>query len=257
MATAAIRPNAGYGWTPDLPDVRDFQFAVAPEVAKELPPKVDLREQCPAVYDQGHLGSCTANAIGAALEFDQMKQKEKEFVPSRLFVYYCEREIENTVDSDSGAQIRDGIKSVNAIGAPPEPDWPYEIDKFKDKPSEQAYSDAKMAEALTYERVQRALDDMKGCLAEGFPFVFGFAVYESFESEEVTKTGVAPMPQSDETLKGGHAVLAVGYDDSEERLIVRNSWGDQWGQDGYFTLPYPYMTDRGLSSDFWSIRSVA
>jgi C1A family cysteine protease len=257
MATLTSRPVAGYGWTPDLPDVRDLQFTAAPEVVKELPPKVDLREECPLVYDQGQLGSCTANAIGGALEFDQGKQKKTEFVPSRLFIYYCEREVENTIDSDSGAQIRDGIKCVNAIGAPPETDWPYEISKFRDKPSDAAYNEAKLAQALEYKRVQRTLDEMKGCLAEGFPFVFGFAVYESFESDEVTKTGVAQMPAADEALKGGHAVMAVGYDDSEERLLVRNSWGDGWGMEGYFTLPYGYLTERGLSSDFWAIRSVS
>ena len=98
---------------------------------------------------------------------------------------------------------------------------------------------------------------MKGCLAEGFPFVFGFSVYESFESDEVTKTGVAPMPAKGETLMGGHAVLAVGYDDSDERLLVRNSWSEGWGMKGYFTLPYGYLTERALSSDFWSIRSVS
>jgi C1A family cysteine protease len=256
--TIPTRSVAGYGWIPDLPDVRDLQFAAAPEVVKELPPKVDLRDQCPPVYDQGQLGSCTANAIAAALEFDQMKQHEKEvFVPSRLFIYYCEREVENSVDSDSGAQLRDGIKCVNDIGAPPETDWPYEVSKFRDKPSETAYADAKMAQALEYKRIQRALDQMKACLAEGYPFVFGFAVYESLEGDEVKKTGVAQMPAQGETLMGGHAVLAVGYDDAEERLIVRNSWSDGWGMKGYFTLPYGYLTERGLASDFWAIRSVS
>jgi C1A family cysteine protease len=257
MATLTSRPVAGYGWIPDLPDVRDFQFAAAPEVVKELPPKVDLRDQCPPVYDQGQLGSCTANAIAAALEFDQMKQHEHEFVPSRLFIYYCERQVENTINDDSGAQIRDGIKCVNTIGAPPETDWPYEVSKFREKPPDNAYSDAKLAQALEYKRIQRVLDDMKACLAEGYPFVFGFSVYASFEGEEVKNTGVAQMPAPDEEFKGGHAVLAVGYDNSEERLIVRNSWSDQWGMKGYFTLPYGYLTERGLSSDFWSIRSVA
>jgi C1A family cysteine protease len=256
MAEIVTRPVAGYGWVPDLPDARDFQFAVAPEVAKELPPKVDLRDQCPDVYDQGQLGSCTANAIAAAVEFDQRKQKDQEFLPSRLFIYYCEREIENTINSDSGAQIRDGIKSVNAIGAPPETDWPYTISKFRDKPSDQAYKEADLAQALEYKRIQRSLDDIKGCLAEGFPFVFGFSVYESFEGDEVKKTGVAQMPAENEEFKGGHAVLAVGYEDSEERFIVRNSWGPGWGMQGYFSLPYGYLTERALSSDFWAIRSV-
>ncbi len=152
--------------------------------------------------------------------------------------------------------IRDGIKCVNRDGAPPEIDWPYEIDKFRDKPPQQAYDDAKLHQVLAYQRIPRALDQMKGCLATGFPFVFGFRVYESFESQEVAHTGEAPMPASTEQALGGHAVLAVGYDDAAQRFLVRNSWGEGWGAAGYFTLPYVYLINRGLASDFWSVRSV-
>src|SRR5215471_14135179 len=124
-----------YGWTPDIPDNRDKMYAAPAHILATLPPKVDLRPTCPPVYDQGQLGSCTANAIGGALEFDQIKQGEKNFTPSRLFIYYNERVMENSVDEDAGAMIRDGIKSVNKLGAPPEvPDWPYVISKFKTKP---------------------------------------------------------------------------------------------------------------------------
>ncbi len=250
------RPIAGYGWIPDLPDHRDYLYAAPPEVLGALPPKMDLRAQCPPVYDQGALGSCTANAIGGALQFDQRKQREQDFVPSRLFIYYCEREVENTIDSDSGAMLRDGIKCVNRDGAPPETAWPYEIGKFRDKPSQQAYDDAKLHQILAYQRIPRTLEQMKGCLATGFPFVFGFRVYESFESQEVAHTGEAPMPASTEQALGGHAVLAVGYDDAAQRFLVRNSWGEGWGAAGYFTLPYAYLINRGLASDFWSVRSV-
>src|SRR5450631_3625349 len=113
----------GYGWLPDLPDQRDFTYA-APQAPKALPKSVDLRAQCPAVYDQGQLGSCTANSIGGAVEFELMKQKAPVFMPSRLFIYYNERVIENTVNSDNGAQIRDGIKTVNQQGVCPETAWP-------------------------------------------------------------------------------------------------------------------------------------
>src|SRR5438552_496218 len=120
-----------YGWQPDLPDHRDLKFAAAPSLLRKLPAKVDLRKQCPPVYDQGQLGSCTANAIGAAFEFEQMKQNYGTgFTPSRLFIYYNERVMEHTVDMDSGAQIRDGIKSVNNQGVCPEQMLPYIISEF-------------------------------------------------------------------------------------------------------------------------------
>ena len=250
------RKIQGYGWNPDLPDGRDLMYAAPPEVVTALPPKVDLRAQCPGVYDQGQLGSCTANAIGAALEFDQMKQKQQAFTPSRLFIYYNERAMEGTVNSDAGGQIRDGVKSVNQQGAPPETDWPYDITKFAEKPPQKAYDDAAQHEAVLYQRLTPILGQLKGCLASGFPFVLGFVVYESFESPQVAQTGEASLPQAGEQQIGGHAVLAVGYDESQQRFLIRNSWGAGWGMGGYFTLPYPYLLQPTLSSDFWTIRSV-
>jgi C1A family cysteine protease len=250
------RKISRYGWIPDQPDQRDHLYAAPPQFLATLPPRVDLRRRCPPVYNQGALGSCTANAIGAAVEFERMKQKLSVFVPSRLFIYYNERVIEHTVRSDSGAQIRDGIKSVASIGACPEKEWPYVIAKFASKPPQRCYNDAKLNRAVSYQRLVQDLNQMKGCLASGYPFVFGFAVYESFESSMVAKTGHAPMPMWGERMIGGHAVMAVGYDDSTEWFIVRNSWGKNWGISGYFTLPYTYFIQPGLSSDFWTIRLV-
>jgi len=248
-----------YGWVPDLPDHRDFLFAAPLENLASLPASVDLRPQCPKeVYDQGNLGSCTANAIAGALEFEQMKQALKAFTPSRLFIYYNERVIEHTVNTDSGAQIRDGMKSVGSIGAPPETDWPYDVSKFAEKPpKDPAFKDARLGKALQYQRVPQVLNQMKGCLASGYPFVYGFTVYESFESDQVAKTGAAPMPAAGEKVLGGHAVVAVGYDDASQRFISRNSWGPGWGMDGYFTIPYAYLTDGNLADDFWTVRLVA
>jgi len=245
-----------YGWVADLPDHRDLMYAAPMQVLTALPTSADLRSKCPPVYDQGQLGSCTANAIAGAIEFDLMKENKTEFMPSRLFIYYNERAIEGTVDSDSGAQIRDGIKSVADLGDCPEDLWPYDMNKFTDKPSQNCYDNAVQHKAVQYQRVIRDLNQMKGCLASGYPFVFGFTVYQSFESQEVAQTGHASMPSSGEQAVGGHAVLAVGYDDSQNWFIVRNSWATSWGMKGYFTLPYSYLLNANLADDFWTIRVV-
>jgi len=246
-----------YGWSPDLPDQRDLSYAAPRAVLTKLPPKVDLTKQCPAVYDQGELGSCTANAIGAAVEFGLCKSsKADDIKPSRLFIYYNERVIEHTVGSDAGAQIRDGIKTVNKQGVCPEDMWPYILNKFATKPIAACYKAALDHQVLSYHRITRTLGQMKSCLAEGYPFVFGFTVYESFESDAVAKTGKLDMPGKKEKEVGGHAIMAVGYDDASKRFIIRNSWGKDWGKAGYFTIPYDYVLDGNLSDDFWTIRIV-
>jgi C1A family cysteine protease len=248
------RTYGRYGWIPDLPDARDRVYQL-PKKVGALPPAADLRSGCPVVYDQGDLGSCTANAIGAAIEFDQIKQKLAYSVPSRLFIYYNERALEGTIDTDSGGQIRDGIKTVAAQGTCPETMWPYVEQSFANRPPAPCYRYAKQHPAVQYARVDQSAAQMKAILAAGYPFVFGFTVYESFESDAVAKSGIVPMPSS-ETLLGGHAVMAVGYDDASQRFLVRNSWGSGWGMGGYFTIPYGYLTDGNLADDFWVIRVV-
>jgi C1A family cysteine protease len=250
------RKIARYGWIPDLPDDRDHLYAAPPVFLSALPPFTDLRMHCPEVYDQGQLGSCTANAIGGAIEFERLKQNLPDYVPSRLFIYYNERVIEGTVNSDSGAMIRDGIKSVASQGVCPEPEWPYDISKFTEKPPAKAYSDAKSDRAVSYQSLVQDLNQMRGCLASGYPFIFGFTVYESFESQTVAQTGHVPMPGPLERAVGGHAVMAVGYDDASQSFLVRNSWGAAWGIAGYFTMPYTYLIQDGLASDLWTIRIV-
>ena len=170
---------------------------------------------------------------------------------SRLYIYFNERALEGTIDFDSGAQIRDGIKVLAKFGVCPESSWPYDISQFTRKPTAACYKEGLKHRISSYHRLQ-TLDEMLNCLAEGFPFVFGFTVYESFESLKVAQTGIAPMPKKTERALGGHAVMAVGYDQKQKRFIVRNSWGTQWGQAGYFTLPYAYI--ETLASDFWTIR---
>ena len=251
------RRIARYGWAPDLPDHRDHMFAAPPPMLGALPPKVDLRPQCPPVVDQGELGSCTANAIANAHRFNQIKEGAKaHFLPSRLFIYYNERDMEGTIKSDAGAQIRDGVKSVAQLGACPETLWPYDITKFAKKPLVKTYTEALKHQAVSYQRVLRDLNQMKGCLAAGFPFVFGFTVYESFESAQVAKDGLMPLPKPKEKCLGGHAVLAVGYDDATQRVTVMNSWSDKWADKGFFYMPYDYITSAKLADDFWTIRMV-
>jgi C1A family cysteine protease len=246
-----------YGWVRDLPDHRDRMFAAPFAAVAPLPSSVDLRPDCPPVYDQGPLGSCTANAIAAALEFDQMKQRLGDvFVPSRLFIYYNERVIEGTVDEDAGAMIRDGMKSVANQGAPRERLWPYVVARLRIKPTATSYKDASKHPAVLYERLVQHISQFQACLAAGYPFVFGFSVYESFESSAVAQSGRVPMPAATERLLGGHAVLAVGYDDRQREFLARNSWGDRWGMRGYFTIPYEYLFDANLADDFWTVKSV-
>lgn len=246
-----------YGWVPDLPDARDHLYAAPIAMLKKLPAAVDLRSKFPPPYDQGQLGSCTGNAIAGALQFGRRKQKQKpDFTPSRLFIYYNERAMEGTVNVDSGAQIRDGIKSVVKQGACFEKTWPYQITMFTVKPSAPAYKEASKYQVTSYSRLTQTLTQLKGCLASGYPFVFGFTVYESFESTEVAKSGMMPMPAASEKVLGGHAVVAVGYNDASQRFIIRNSWGSHWGQKGYFTMPYAYITESNLADDFWTIRLV-
>ncbi|TME18447.1 MAG: peptidase [Chloroflexi bacterium] len=247
----------GYGWIRDLPDRRDLLYVAPPEVSEALPPSVDLRSGFTPPYNQGELGSCTANAIAGALQFLEQKEGEDDPVmPSRLFIYYNERSLEGSVGTDSGAQIRDGIKTVVKDGFCPESAWPYDIVRYDRRPPKECYRLALRERVSQYLRLSGNLVPLLTCLATGFPFVFGFSVYESFESERVKTTGVAQLPRPSERLVGGHAVVAAGYDMADRRFLVRNSWGGGWGMDGYFTMPYEYLADPMLAADFWTIRRV-
>ncbi len=244
-----------FGWLPDLPDHRDLQYSAPMLVMRKLPAKLDLRPKCSAVYDQGALGSCTANALGAAFQFGQKKQAIPNFVPSRLFIYYNERVLINSVLSDSGAFIRDGIKTMNKEGVCNEKDWPYQISQFSVKPAAALYKKAATNQVLSYLHLTNSnLGQLQSCLYEGFPFVFGFTVYQSFQT--IGKNGMMPMPAPTEQRLGGHAVMAVGYDNSKQVFIVRNSWSSGWGDLGYFYMPYSYITDINRADDFWTIRLV-
>ena len=247
--------NPKYGWIPDLPDQRDIPYISFVMVRPQFPSTVDLRSECTPVEDQGKLGSCTACALVGNLEFLKVRSLKTVMNFSRLFLYYNERTIRHQQKSDSGASLRDGIKMLVKIGDCVELLWPYTVRKFAVKPPKKAYDDALSYQITRYYRLH-SLEDMKHTLGLGYPFVFGFAVYESFESKHVAKTGIVPMPKSDERVVGGHAVCAVGYDDTKRCFIVRNSWGSRWGDHGYFYMPYLYVTNTSLASNFWTIRDM-
>jgi C1A family cysteine protease len=244
------------GWKRDRFDPRDLTYRPRRKRAGTL---VDLRPNDPPIYDQKALGSCTGNAVGGVFHFDELKQGLKDaFMPSRLFIYYNERVLDGTpVDEDAGSEIRTGIKTIAKQGVCSEALWPYIIKKFSVKPTDKCYSEALKHRAIKYMRVEQKLESLKACLAEGYPVVFGFNVFESFESDAVAKTGIVPMPAADEKNIGGHAVVLVGYDDEKKWFIVRNSWGVAWGDKGYFYMPYDYVTDNKLCDDFWTVRLVS
>jgi C1A family cysteine protease len=239
-----------YGWLPDIPDQRDYLYGAIRPVIR-LPDKIDLRGFCSAVEDQDNLGSCTAQALAGNIEFLDNKLDALYTDVSRLFIYYNERALIDTIDYDSGATIRDGIKTLKNDGVCHEESWPYVISKFGKKPPKKCYTEAKQHLVQSYHRIH-TLGEMFTCLAEGYPFVFGFTVYESFESAKVKKTGIVNMPKKGEVALGGHAVMTIGYDKAKKRFLVRNSWGRFWGLAGYFTMPFEYL--ETLAEDFWTIR---
>jgi len=237
-----------FGWLHELPDYRDISYK---GIITKLPKSVDLEPNCSPVENQGSLGSCTANALAGILEYNE--KKDSTFIDlSRLFIYYNERALEGTIDSDSGAMIRDGIKTLAKLGVCDEKLWPYIISQFAMKPPAKCYK-AALERKITSYKTMDTLNEMKQCLADGFPFAFGFTVYESFMSEKVAKTGIMNMPEEGEGVCGGHAVVCVGYDDSKQMVKVRNSWGKDFGIGGYFFMPYEYIGSKGLADDMWKI----
>lgn len=247
-----------YSWIPDIPDQRDRCFVKRPHIAQNLPAKIDIRNASSVPVDQGELGSCTGNSIASCDYFVQVKEGHKKAaLPSRLAIYYGERVLENSVKQDAGAMIRDGFKVLAKTGAADEKLWPYNVAKFARKPPVKYFDTAARHKAIEYRRLNnQSLDELKTCLAEGYPFVFGFSVYESFESDAVAANGIVPMPQTNEQMLGGHAVLCVGYDDATRRFLVQNSWSDQWGDKGFFHIPYDYLTNPNLADDFWTASTV-
>lgn len=243
--------NINFSLNKDLPDRRDYLYNRT--VVSNLN-YVDLRQRCSPIENQGQLGSCTGQAVAGAIEFINRKTNKKHDV-SRLFIYYQERVLMNTINEDSGATIRDGIKAVSKWGAPLETFWPYNIKRFAQAPSRQAYTDALRRTVTEYRRIT-SLTDILNALSQDLLVIFGFAVYESFLTDRVAYTGFMPHPNINEEFYGGHAVVIVGFDRIGKRFIVRNSWGANWGIKGYFFMPFSVVENPALSWDFWTITKV-
>ena len=239
-------------WKADKIDTRDYKYQITAKASLNI---VDLRNYCSPIEHQGSLGSCTGQAIASAIELLNKRNGNYKDI-SRLFIYYYERLILGPVNYDSGAYIRDGIKATNHYGASLESYWPYNIKKFKQEPIAEAKNDALKRKVTRYERV----NNFNGCidaLTNGYPIIMGFTVYTSFMSANVAKTGNMPYPNTKrEKLLGGHAVLLVGYNKTKKVFIARNSWGTNWGDGGYFYMPFNVVTNTSMSSDYWIIKSV-
>ena len=245
-----------YGWKRDrMSENYKYLKIEQKPVHKTYAPLLVLSPM-PPVYDQGQLGSCTANSLAGAFQFDLMKEKLPNWVPSRLFIYYGERSLEHTISVDSGAALSDGITVLNTLGVCPETVWPYNINEFAVVPPTIAYSDAIKCKALLDRRVNVDPMDFKTMINLGYPVAFGFTVYQSFET--IGANGIMPMPQPGEQILGGHAVLACGYNDTLTAngqtgfIKVRNSWSSSWGQGGYFWMPYAFLTPANCN-DCWVI----
>jgi len=255
-----------FGWFPDWPDARDLnlesdKFKGLLDVEKKtlkvaLPPSADLEPWCSPVEDQGNLGSCTANAAVGLVEYYEKRKFGKYLDASKLFLYKATRNLLGWT-GDTGAFIRTTVKALRLFGVCPEDYWRYTDRKpdFDMEPPAFCYAFAANYQAISYFRLDTPelstpdlLTRIKICLTNAYPIAFGFTVYSSIY--DVSDTGDIPFPKPGDIVLGGHAVVAVGYDDGKKALKIRNSWGKDWGKQGYGTLPYDYVL-KGLSRDFW------
>jgi len=248
-----------YGWRRDELDERDLPFENFYRQATHFPTKFSLRPTSPSIYDQFQLGGCVGNGVARVVHLQRRKQKlTPDWVPSRLALYYWARAFDGTESIDAGAQIRNGIKAAAQFGAPDEALWPYDIDKFADEPSDAAKTNALLSQALKYYHIRQTINWYKTCLTQGFGIVYGFNVYQQFESEAAATTGIIELPKSRATPIGGHCEVITGWDDTKRANGVSgywesaNSWGD-WGDSGYDWKPYSYLINTGLASDFWAV----
>lgn len=242
-----------YGCKPDYKDpVNDLLMSLGPPPI--FPEVVDLREWCPPVMNQGALGSCTAHGVTGVARWHIIKRGTTyDFPMSRLQLYYDTRALEDSIESDAGAMIRDAVKSLSKTGVGHEEHWPYDISRFSQQPPEDVYEDAFQYKALRYERVPVSVRALKTALANNHPVVIGISVYDAFEGPDVGRTGVVPMPRAGESMVGGHCMYAVGYGQRPGHFTVRNSWGDDWGDKGDCYIPEAYLGSPEFGSDYWII----
>lgn len=244
-----------YGLLPTVPDPRDYRFR-APQPYRGTFVDLSAGFKAPGLpYDQGQLGSCVSQGTAAIVDYARAKQGLGRISPSRLFIYWNGRKRGGyPLNQDTGLQIRDGLDVVANDGAPPETDWPYQVDRFTEQPPAQAYDDGRHDLATVYGQV----DDIDATVASGYPVVQGFTVFESFESDEVARTGIVPMPEPGEAELGGHCTVIVStpkiVDGVPSRLHL-NSWGSGWGQGGFYWAPVAF-TDR-YASDFWMVTTMS
>ena len=237
-------------------DPRDKKFALiaAPQLSE--PRIVDLRHLDMPIWDQGSMGSCTGQSWAALHDFLRRKTLNNKgvFKPSsRLFIYNCERIGSNTLHEDSGANMRDGGDVLHDLGVCPEKMFDYKHDNLYKMPTGEMYSEAAAHKNSTYYALD-TVREMRHCLQEGYPFVFGFAVPNEFMGFTMASKGRMPINDWYSDQQGGHAVMCVGYDDEKREFIVRNSWGPDWGDKGYFYMPYSIMQNAATTFNQYTLR---
>lgn len=274
----SVNRKYSFGWIPDYPDFRDYtpgHSAMLPmtsrlQGADDKPTRrsVDLREWCSPIENQGNLGSCTAHSVAAVVEYFENKSFGKYINASRLFLYKTTRNLMH-LKGDTGGTLKSALGALVLFGMPPEEYYGYDIENFDSEPNSFCYAFGQSYRCINYFRhdpagltPRQVLDSVRKYLAAGIPSVFGFTVYQSINQADTD--GKVPFPGSAEKIMGGHAIPAVGYDDSMEvtnkltglttkgALLFQNSWGEEWGMKGYGWLPYEYVLN-GLACDFWSI----
>jgi C1A family cysteine protease len=242
------------GWKQDKAGVRDASFAATRVYrATAIKSKTDLSPKMPPIYDQGMIGSCTGNGLAAILDFARGKQGMAFIGPSRLFIYFAEREIEGTINEDAGAQIRTGIDVLADLGSCKEKTWPYRESQWRTKPGAKCYTEALSFQALHGYKVQNTDGrSIRIALSAGYPVVFGSLLYSQIDLVDYQHP-ILQMPRKGERTIGGHCMVIVGHDDSRKLYKVRNSWGKAWADSGYFFIPYDYVHSAKITGDCWVI----